>query len=117
MKKMLAIAAMIGVFGQANAGFFTGSNIMEWVESDDRVVQNRGQQNDDQRRILLLGYIAGINDSLDGYAFCSLNKASVAQLLAITKNYIAARPARWGEKGSNLVMEALKGAFPCPKRR
>lgn len=52
---------------------------------------------------------------LKGHWICSPKGATVGQLTAVVKNWLARYPQRWNENASVLVQHALRDAFPCNK--
>jgi hypothetical protein len=62
-----------------------------------------------------IGYVSGVADLGRGSLFCPPKDATNGHLAAIVVTYLKNHPEKLHEIGSNLVVEALRQAFPqCP---
>ncbi|MBB5200843.1 hypothetical protein HNR39_002685 [Glaciimonas immobilis] len=121
LKFSLAAIFFILMSGESSADggniYYSGNNLMRWIGSDDRINASRPTGGDFLDSGTLIGYVTGSSDAFSGYLFCPPSGATVGQLMAVTKKYVSDRPARWNESASDLVIDALKDAFPCAKRK
>ncbi len=111
----IAIAVMmfaaVGRAGKAEAaGFYSGSRLLEYCESNSVADQNT-----------CAGYLAGIDDITGTYDdwgvmnkdFCIPNSASTIQLLKVAIKGLNEMPERLHLRASGLVAFTFKKAFPC----
>jgi len=58
-------------------------------------------------------YIHGVYDAIDGMLACPPSSASHQDKVEIVRAFMKAHPERLGEHEANLVVDALKQAYPC----
>lgn len=97
-----------------NAGYL-GSDLMNDIAASGRVDEGRADGKDVYRDGFALGFVSGATNALT-YAspfVCVPPHATVAQSVAIVKQYLTAHPEQWSEDAIVLVTAALSQAFPC----
>ena len=57
------------------------------------------------------GYILGVHDATTSL-YGDKGKVTIQQMLSIVAKYLKAHPEKWNGPASDLVVEALKEAFP-----
>ena len=97
----------------ANAGFYSGAQIIELGQAYDRIDAGRGSSADFQSSSLLIGYVSAIADANFGVYACASSSVTTGQVVAVALKYIRARPEQWNLPGNLLVGAALSDAFPC----
>lgn len=113
MKKLLVMAALSLGAHAAFAGFYTGYELKNWSEAIDRIDQGRVQEGDYTTAAKIQGYVTGVTDTMNGYAFCAPGGVTVKQIVAITSKHLTEHPSDWNSNASWLVSAALTSAFPC----
>jgi hypothetical protein len=96
-------------FVHAGACYITGNSLLESMRGHEKFVA--GDQGDTAKALQFMGYVTGVNDTTS-YMYGSMNNVSVNQMCAIATKYLKAHPEKWNECASDLVIEALKEAFP-----
>lgn len=61
------------------------------------------------------GYISSLAEVFLETEYCPPEKFTDNQAAAIVWKWLKANPERWAEPGANVVLAALKTAFPCKK--
>ena len=102
MKYLLAIFFVIIPLSQIKADYFHGNGLIQLMDS---------QKTHDVT--MFRGYVAGVQDAHNGIMFCVPEHVRLSQASTIVSNYIKADPKRWHEAAKNLVISALREAFPC----
>jgi hypothetical protein len=59
------------------------------------------------------GFIAAIQESFDGSAFCIPKNVTRGQINATVEKWLDANPEAWHLPAWGLVMKALSAGFPC----
>ena len=59
----MAVAAVTASPGDARTIFYTGNDLKEWVDADNRAEYGNASQNDYDDIFFLQGFIAGVYDS------------------------------------------------------
>lgn len=118
MKKIL-IAAMLcfnfAVNAQTAGFFWDGNDLVKRMREYEK--DQRGDSAANYASVVTFqGYVSGVFDAYSGVVFCAPN-VTVGQVSALVVQYVNAKPERWTENGAVLVTDALKQAFPCPKKK
>lgn len=71
---------------------------------------------DPEVKLSAAGYILGVHDTLDGIFFCSPDNATPVQIVDVAIKYLKDNPAKRNKASNLLVVDALKDAWPCPKK-
>lgn len=66
--------------------------------------------------MLEYGYIEGVIDTVDNVLFCTPKGAVYGQDVAIVTKYMDANPESWHLPANDLIVAALRAAFPCGKQ-
>jgi len=72
----------------------------------------RGEPFEGVRDGIFLGYVTGVIDTL-GDALCLPDDVSNRQVTAIAAKYLNGHPEQWNQPAPQLVMRAMRAAFPC----
>ena len=103
----LALGAVLlpPFFGQlAYADYFYGNDLIKLMDSREIEAVS-----------VYRGYVAGVQDSFNGVYFCMPPNVRLSQACEIVTQYVKMYPTKWHETAKNLIIEALKNAFPCKK--
>lgn len=85
------------------AGFFSGNDLQSLCNSSDGVTQ-------------CIGYVMGIADAAERMGKACLRAGvEFPQVLDVTRAYLAAHPAARDKPGADLVLIAIREAWPCAK--
>jgi hypothetical protein len=116
MKKILLIVAIALLPNLTFASFYTAGDIQKGIVSHERVEQGRPIDGDAQESAVAMGYIASIaDDASEKRLLCLPSRATIGQLVAISKNYLKANPSTWTMSAATVIRFALVDAFPCGK--
>ena len=105
------LAVMMLLSAQSQAGFYTGSYLLQRCESDSAVEYNE-----------CVGYILGIVDNQDtlvGWSylakpnFCVTDGVTSGQLVKVVTKRLNEHPEKLHYDAGGLVANALYHAFPC----
>lgn len=114
MKLWIAIAvlmfATVGHAGKAEAGFYSGNELLERCESANST-----------KRVACLDYIAGIKDITETYdawgvvsqTFCIPDSATLGQLQKVAIKGLNAEPEKLHRVAASRVVNIFYAAFPC----
>lgn len=104
MRKLIAAMALVAS-ASAQAEFYSGNNIYEFITSDKST-----------ERALALGFIAGVVDVYQDVRICTPPAATLGQMHDITRNYLSANPQIRHKTAESLILEVLSAAYPCRDR-
>lgn len=104
MRFLIAILLCV-VCTTAYADYFTGNDLEQKLLQSGRTIDVS----------MFRGYVAGVQDSFNGEAFCVPENVQLSQASAVVKKYLAENPRLWNEPAKLLVIKALKHAYPCTK--
>ena len=118
MKGILIAAMLCFTFAKnAQAGtFYMGNDLVETMPEYEKA-ERGAPRTDFVKAGYFRGYVLGVNDVFSGYVFCTPDSATISQVSAIVAKYVNTHPERWTVGASVLVTDALKEAFPCPKKK
>lgn len=116
-RKLLLIVVISSSFtapGVSYAEFWYGQSLVEWARSYDRVINDANfTVSDLSNQSMILGYVTGINDGLEGLIICTPQQVTAGQLVSIVEKYLRDNPDKWNQVASIIVKDALVSAFPC----
>lgn len=116
MSKKIIVVCLLCVAMNAQAVFYDGNDLVKYMRGFEGYQRNDPQADlDDANRFM--GYVVGVADTVNGLFYCPPQKIVAVQVLSVVAQFMNANPARWQEPASFLVIEALKKAFPCPKKQ
>jgi len=104
MKKLIAIALMVPAM--AYAEFRTGNQLLTEIQSDSVV-----------ERMVSLGYIMAVTDTLRLINHCPPNNVTAGQLQDMVKNYLTNNPQTRHQPADTLVLTVLRQAWPCANNK
>ena len=102
---------------EAQAYFFDGNNLVEWMRAYDKMVGTSCSSADPEciddvrNACTFLGYVMGVHDS-SWYDYSVPEGVTVNQLAAVVSKYLKEHPERWSSSAYYLVKDALQRAFP-----
>ena len=105
-KTLLAVLIALTAASPVSAGFFKDGN---WLHS------NCQKETSDVGKSLCLSYIVGVIDGSDAVhksLYCWPERATTGQALDIVKKWLEENPALRTMSGGQIVVSALKEAFP-----
>lgn len=112
-KHLFVVALLLPGISNATISFWDGYQLKEWSDAVDRIAHNTTNSTDFLNNGYFTGYIVGVAEMLDGLIICVPSGVKVGQLRGIVQKYIKANPEKWNRPAGELVLDALKPAFPC----
>ncbi len=114
MKKILILlAAALFSFQSAHADFKTGNGLVAtWREYARSIAGKSYNENDDG---FYTGYVAGICDAHTHLLFTIPEGATIGQACDVVGLWLEKHPEEWNKPAKQLVIKALKEAFPISK--
>lgn len=105
MKKLMI--ALLVVPAVANAGFFSGNELLDKMNSKDYMDKAQA-----------LGYVQGVFDAGQRIFHCAPDGSGVnaGQAHDIVKNYLERNPANRNFAADTLINEAFRKVWPCSKK-
>jgi hypothetical protein len=117
MKKFIImfsiVFASIGL--PVHAGLYNGNSLVPLMREYEKADRN------DKTTIYVsagnfMGYVTGVYDVLEASGIvCSIDGINRGQISSVVVKYLNDNAKRWGEPAANLVLDALRTAFPCKK--
>jgi hypothetical protein len=105
------IAAMLALCANAaHAEFVTSTTLSGWLDS---AASTTGSFKD---TTIVMGYVAGVNDLLDGTEVCAPANSRQRRMLLDVRNWMKRNPDKWDENAALTVRNALIDLYPCPLR-
>jgi hypothetical protein len=113
MKKTLFALILMTLSNWAVA--ISGNQLMEYMQSSERVGQGRAAEADWQKSSFFKGFVAGAAFTLDDISIkvCLPRTGNIGQYAAVVAQYFKENPAQLHRNAEVLVREALERAFPC----
>jgi hypothetical protein len=100
---------------QAREGFLSGNKLVELMRERDRM--EAGASDVDYVKVReYSGYIAGVYDATD-WQYDTPDQVTVGQVVAVVSKFLKENHERWSEPAADLVMDALKKAFPLKEKK
>lgn len=90
---------------QANADFFDGNKLVEWMR-DYEVFQEKREGANYTNVGAYMGYVAATSDAMNSM-LDDMDKMSVDQVCAVVAKFLKARPEDWDKSATSLVRAAL----------
>jgi hypothetical protein len=117
MKKLIIMFSIVFAFIglPVHAGLYNGNNLVPLMREYEKADRN------DKTTIYVsagnfMGYVTGIYDVLEASGIvCSVDGVNRGQISSVVVKYLNDNAKRWGEPAANLVLDALRTAFPCKK--
>jgi hypothetical protein len=105
------IAAMLALCTTtAQAEFVTSTTLSGWLDS---AASTTGSFKD---TTIVMGYVAGVNDLLDGTEVCAPANSRQRRMLLDVRNWMKRNPDKWDQNAALTVRNALIDLYPCPLR-
>jgi hypothetical protein len=112
MTRILALA--IGMSLATTASAMKGDELALLADAWDKVNSKKSTDLEDAMKAnLFIGYVRGVEDSLQGVRFCITPKATFAQRAALIIRYIKDNPSEKNNGAPTFIVQALVPAFPC----
>ncbi|SFI64553.1 hypothetical protein SAMN04515648_0948 [Phyllobacterium sp. CL33Tsu] len=113
MRRFLLVAAMVVATSSAQAGFYTGNEMLEMCEAKRGTVD----------RAICNGFITGVADSMDAIRAwlgikrqCVPGRVTTGQLVDLLKDYLEKHPAVRHDDAGAIAVLAISEAF-CPGKQ
>lgn len=91
--------------------FYDGNKLVEWMPEWEKV-QRSDPSTNWMSDGLYVGYVTGVFDATSGILFDPPRKVTGLQVYSIVTKYLKENPEKWNQPASDLVLEALRKAFP-----
>ena len=112
-KILIVIAVSLFTFQSAHAEFKTGNGLVKvWLEYAKANAGNPYNDNDDG---FYTGYVAGICDANMHTQLTVPEGATIGQACDVVGKWLDKHPEEWNKPARQLVIKALKEAFPLQK--
>lgn len=114
---LVILLVLVFMQGQAEGGgFWSGNDLVERMrEWDKEEAGVKGVSYADAG--IYVGYVAGVFDALGGIMWKSQDNVTIGQTCSIVSKYLKNHPEMWNKPAVNLIVDALKEAFPLPKKK
>lgn len=107
----VTLVATLATSHLVSAEFYSGNQLLDFLEADRAVVEKRGA--DYFKSGIALGYVTGVWDVYSGVAFCGPKEATVNQAMAVALKFLRENPGHLHLAAESLLREAFARAFPC----
>jgi hypothetical protein len=104
------------IHSQALAGFFTGNDLVVLIPEYEKAEAKASDVEDWGKAWLYSGYVSGVYDATQDLYNIPVSP-SRRQINAVVTKYLKNHPEKWSESAANLVIKALKEAFPLKKSK
>lgn len=104
--KSLTAALWIALSFSAQAEFWDGNILLERLTSTS--TYERGTA---------MGYVMGVHDTMQGVNHCPASNVQAGQVREMVLNYLNNVPAQRHKTADTIVLQVLRGAFPCTNSR
>ena len=112
MTRILALA--IGMTIATTASAMKGDELAQLADAWDKVNSKKSTDLEDAMKAnLFIGYVRGVEDSLQGVRFCITPKATFDKRAALIIRYIKDNPTEKNNGAPTFIVQALQPAFPC----
>lgn len=91
--------------------FCDGNELVQGMREFEKAEQ-RDPKADLQTAQFYMGFVAGIYDSISS-SLCPSDNPTVGQVSKVVAQYLDNHPSECGRPAYDLVLRALRGAFPC----
>lgn len=118
-KRLLLVQTILIIFiltplvHAGGAYFYDGNKLVQHMKEWEK-----GEEHDKDGSFFqsgtYLGYVIGVFDA-STYLFGPTVNVTAGQICAIVAKYLKANPEKWNEPASDLIIKALKEAFPLNK--
>jgi hypothetical protein len=99
---------------QALAGFYSGNDLVPLMREADKAEANMSGA--DLAKAFEYGaYVIGVHDATEYFLHGTPADATKGQIIAVVSKYLKNHPEQWSEAAADLVIKALKEAFPSKK--
>lgn len=85
----------------ASAQYFNGNQLLAHLNGTP------------SERMMAIGYVGGVHDSLDGIVFCSPGSATLGQVRDVVMQQLQAVPETRHRPANLLMASILGGTWPC----
>jgi Ssp1 endopeptidase immunity protein Rap1a len=108
------LALVIGSLVATTAHAMKGDELSRLLDSWDRVNTGKAKGREDElAAATFVGYVRGVEDSMNGMRFCIPPKASSAEQVAHIAKYVKAHPEELHNGATTFIVQALQPAYPC----
>lgn len=120
MKKILLAMLLATPLSAVAAGpqMFIGKHLIEWAEAHTTYAAGDMSPKKAVQSALLLGYVMGVADSATALGgLCIPLSAKKGELVNIVVQYSTKNPKVASDGGQDVVYDALRARYPCPKKK
>lgn len=115
MRKMFFILLFIPLFSLAESD--TGNDMYNVFSSHDACKRNNNCSSGViGNSVFYDGYIIGVTEALNTFAFCTRNGVTRKQVIDVVNKYTMAHPEERDQRALVLVVNSLKESFPCDRK-
>ena len=108
------LALVIGSLVATTAHAMKGDELSRLLDSWDRVNAGKSKgHEDDLAAASFVGYVRGVEDSMNGVRFCIPANASSTQQVAHIAKYVRSHPEEMHNGATTFIVQALQPAYPC----
>jgi hypothetical protein len=118
-RAMLVLLTMALIFAASDndATIVYGSDLVQYMQAYDKQADGTPLEGKDLRNAsLFVQYIEGVLTTAPGGTFWGYqlpDGETIGQVNAAVSKYIKAHPEKWNATGTQLILEALREAFPA----
>jgi hypothetical protein len=119
MKKILFAMLLATSLSAVAAGaqMFIGKHLIELAEAHTTSEAGDMSPKKSVQSFLLLGYVTGVADSATALGgLCIPLSTTKRELVNIVIQYLTKNPKVASDDGQNVVYDALRARYPCPKK-
>ena len=109
------LALVIGALVATTAHAMKGDELSRLLDAWDRVNagKSKASREDELAAASFVGYVRGVEDSMNGVRFCIPANASSAQQVAHIAKYLRSHPEELHNGATTFIVQALQPAYPC----
>lgn len=115
----LVLFAMALIFGASDnyAAIIYGSDLVQYMKAYDKQADGKPLEGEDLRNAtLFVHYIEGVLTTAPGGTFWGYqlpDGETIGQVSDVVSKYLKAHPDEWTATGTQLILEALREAYPA----
>ena len=98
-----------------HASFFTGQDMMDWINAYRRIEANTMLSNDYQKGGQLEGFVAGVVGAVEDTLICLPSDVTLKQMIGMVDIYVRNNPDKWNWPADKLVVNAISPTYRCKR--
>ncbi|MGH8172715.1 MAG: Rap1a/Tai family immunity protein [Rhodanobacteraceae bacterium] len=112
ISRILALA--LGLTLATSASAMKGDELAMLADAWHKIDSKKSTDPEDAMKAnLFIGYVRGVEDSLQGVRFCITPKATFAQRAGLIIKYIKDNPTEKNNGAPTFIVQAIQPVFPC----